>query len=308
MHTGASVWPARWNNEYVRMLVGCIVAVLNVSIIAQDWSFPDFSDDDEIKIVALELTSINLDVRRLFSARCLERFAALARRLPVVYVSGKWVNYMGIIMGVMFDWGYWYMTALCFRPCDYAQLWDSNTGWMYTMTAIALQNEHAGGPAANNCSFFTDHAMQRLYFDRANASAGAPLVARVRTGVFTGAYTIDEHDEYVWDTAGSALMNLMVVIPVAGYAVFFWLIAVHEKVHCFNARDVFAFVQQRKNRLGDGVVDGAERMHAVFHRLESEMAEFQRRVASRPAWARCFCCRSLATPAERPPTNRVVPE
>ena len=31
-------------------------------------------------------------------------------------------------MGAGFDWAYWFMTALCFRPCDYAQLWDSETG------------------------------------------------------------------------------------------------------------------------------------------------------------------------------------
>jgi hypothetical protein len=58
---------------------------------------------------------------------CLSGFPA------VVYISAKWFNYFGIMLGVSFDWAYWFMTALCFRPCDYAQLWDSKTGFIYTM-------------------------------------------------------------------------------------------------------------------------------------------------------------------------------
>ena len=41
---------------------------------------------------------------------------------------------MGIFMGIGFDWGYWFMTTLPFRPCDYAQLWDSETGKIYSLT------------------------------------------------------------------------------------------------------------------------------------------------------------------------------
>jgi len=44
------------------------------------------------------------------------------RRYLGIYISAKWFNYFGILMGVAFDWAYWFMTALCFRPCDYAQV------------------------------------------------------------------------------------------------------------------------------------------------------------------------------------------
>ena len=40
----------------------------------------------------------------------------------------QWLSYFSILFGLLFDWAYWFMTALCFRPCDYAQLWDSETG------------------------------------------------------------------------------------------------------------------------------------------------------------------------------------
>ena len=64
------------------------------------------------------------------------------------------------MMGVGFDWAYWFMTALCFRPCDYAQLWDSETGLIYSMTDRGLQERFAGHQSAKNCSWFTDNGVQ----------------------------------------------------------------------------------------------------------------------------------------------------
>ena len=32
------------------------------------------------------------------------------------YISGKWFNYMSIFIAISFDWSYWFMTALVFRP------------------------------------------------------------------------------------------------------------------------------------------------------------------------------------------------
>ena len=43
------------------------------------------------------------------------------------------------MMGVSFDWAYWFMTALCFRPCDYALLWDPDSGLMYALAEPDLQ-------------------------------------------------------------------------------------------------------------------------------------------------------------------------
>ena len=34
---------------------------------------------------------------------------------PPLYISGKWFNYFGLMIGVGFDWAYWFMTALPFR-------------------------------------------------------------------------------------------------------------------------------------------------------------------------------------------------
>jgi len=37
-------WSAEWNNEYMRMLAGSLVAAANLAVVAQDWDFPNFSD------------------------------------------------------------------------------------------------------------------------------------------------------------------------------------------------------------------------------------------------------------------------
>ena len=62
------------------------------------------------------------------------RHAPPARRTA----AGRF-NYFGIMMGVAFDWAYWFLTALCFRPCDYAQLWETETGFIYSITDRAFQ-------------------------------------------------------------------------------------------------------------------------------------------------------------------------
>ncbi|KAH8048180.1 hypothetical protein JL720_15893 [Aureococcus anophagefferens] len=206
-------WSAEANDEFARHFVGCCVAALNILIVMQDWDFPDFSGG-EIKISALDIESLKF-----------EHCCAWVRRLvPPIYVSGKWVNYMGILMGLAFDWGYWFMTSLPFRPCDYAQFGDSDSGSIYTLTQPKkLQEEHAGAAAALNCAWFTDSPVQQLY-DRPYATVNAssydddawtrtsptPHVVLVETGSFTGAYTIDEEDNYVYVARGAWLMWLMV--------------------------------------------------------------------------------------------------
>lgn len=41
---------------------------------------------------------------------------------------------------------------------------------------------------------------------------------RVGTGSFTGAYTINEVDEFVWSGNGAVTMWLMCIPPLAGWA------------------------------------------------------------------------------------------
>ena len=127
---------------------------------SKDWDFPDLSDGEGVKIVAVDFSAIKCyvpaGVVNLFF-RCAPDSCA---GVLGFYVSAKWFNYFGIMLGVGFDWAYWFMTALCFRPCDYAQLWDSETGLIYSMTDRGLQERFAGHQSAKNCSWFTDNGVQ----------------------------------------------------------------------------------------------------------------------------------------------------
>ncbi|KAJ1450943.1 hypothetical protein M885DRAFT_530981 [Pelagophyceae sp. CCMP2097] len=215
-------WATAVNTEKLRMLVGCVVALLNICIVMQDWDFPDFSGAD-VKIAAFD-----------FSALRLPRFCAL----PAIYISGKWCSYLNVILGVAFDWGYWYLTARLFRPCDYALLWDPGNERMYSLTkAVALEDKYHGGDEAKDCSWFTDNALLALADAsgaRENATRSAHAgVVRLETGVFTGIYVVDEND-VGRISSGARQMNSMCLIPAAGLALFAWILYTHEKVHCFN--------------------------------------------------------------------------
>ena len=169
------------------------------------------------------------------------------------------------------------MTALVFRPCDYALLWDSASGAMYMLTAPeALQEAHAGAASAIDCPFFTDHANYTGRYDR------LPNVVKLESGVFSGAYTFDEADETVcvgrggvvrsvvrrrpivgrdrrvrslrrvgarvgdecglpmarYVENGAWLLHAMCLIPLSAWAAVLWLTLTHERVHCLNAHRV----------------------------------------------------------------------
>ena len=68
---GTSIWSAESNDEFTRMAAAAIVAFLNLVMVFQDWEFPDFSEDDSIKIVAVDFSAIRIDflARKLGSLR-----------------------------------------------------------------------------------------------------------------------------------------------------------------------------------------------------------------------------------------------
>lgn len=229
-------WTKEWNTEYMRMLAASLVAFLNLAIVAQDWDFPDFSGEG-VKIVAVDFSSFKFQIPKRV-ATALTWFPNISKYL-VLYISAKWFNYFGIMLGVAFDWAYWFMTALVFRPCDYAQLWDSDTGYIYTMTDRGLADKYAGAASAKNCSWFTDNGVQDFYYNRTNKEQ--PYIVRVDTGVFTGAYTMDEKDEFVFSGTPAIKMWLMCIPPLFGWVVVAWLIFTHERVHCLNYHKVTAW-------------------------------------------------------------------
>ena len=187
----------------------------------QDWDFPDLNGED-VKIAATDLSELQIDWTWLRKQGPWHDW--LFDRLTF-YISGKHFNYFCIFMAIGFDWSYWFMTALVFRPCDYAQFWDSETGYIFTMDDRHLSKEHAGAAAAVNCPWFTDNKLQNGW--RKNGTD--PYVVRVATGTFSGVYTTDENDEMVF--GGKAIwLWLLCLPPILSYIQFFWLVGTHNKL------------------------------------------------------------------------------
>jgi hypothetical protein len=166
---------------------GSLVAFGNLCIVAQDWEFPDFSESQNVSIMAVEFSSFTITVPTWLRLGLQARLFRCANwTVPVgLYISGKWFSYFGIVFGLAFDWAYWFMTALCFRTCDYGQFWESSTGRIFAMTDFALQQEHAGAAAAKDCPWFTDNPMIENWYHR--NSTEDVYVVLVETGSFTGA-------------------------------------------------------------------------------------------------------------------------
>ncbi|KAH8049388.1 BT1-like protein [Aureococcus anophagefferens] len=115
-----------------------------------------------------------------------------------------------------------------------------------------------------------------------------PHVVLVETGSFTGAYTIDEEDNYVYVARGAWLMWLMCAIPVGAWVVFWWLVFTHEKVHCLNYRDVAHYLDKHRERIAnDDDSDGRQEKRRAY-------------VASISAAARAPCCRCRCLRRDEP--------
>ena len=126
-----------WNHTRIRHQIILPTNLLSLLVVVQDWDFPDFSGDG-IKIVAVDFSSFVVRLPECVLRCNLPHIRELFNYFTL-YVSAKWFNYFGIMMGVAFDWAYWFLTALCFRPCDYAQLWETETGFIYSITDRAFQ-------------------------------------------------------------------------------------------------------------------------------------------------------------------------
>jgi hypothetical protein len=235
-------WSREWNTEHMRMFAGALAAACNLCIVAQDWDFPDFSDGESVKIVGTDFSSIKLYLPATlvhFCSKCTPRCTGLIG----IYISAKWFSFAGIMLGASFDWAYWFMTALAFRPCDYAQLWDSTTGLIYSISDVALQEKYAGHQSAKNCSWFTDNPVLTFWSNRTDPATD-PLLIRIDTGIFTGAYTIDEDENYVFNGDGPAGMWWFCALPMVGWCAVAYLIVSHDHVTWFNYDAVLAWFNE----------------------------------------------------------------
>ena len=102
-----------------------------------------------------------------------------------------------------------------------------------------------------------------------------PSVVRIDCGSFTGTYTINEDDNYVWFKDYAWVMNLMCAIPIFGIVMLVWLIANHEHVTCFNRKKVRDWAASAQRRGSN--VDLAARAEAQAETTDSRCGG-------------CLCC------------------
>ena len=180
------------------------------------------------------------------------------------------------------------MTALPFRPCDYGMLWDKSNNLMYMLAKPQrLVDKHVGGPSAKDCPWFTDNPLLKYARQPWNQTqyeldtgktwtyGQDPSVVRIDCGSFTGTYTINEDDNYVWFKDYALVMNLMCAIPIFGIVMLVWLIANHEHVTCFNRKKVRDWAASAQRRGSN--VDLAARAEAQADTTDSRCGG-------------CLCC------------------
>ena len=148
-------------------------------------------------------------------------------------------------------------------------------------------DKHVGGPSAKDCPWFTDNPLLKYARQPWNQTqyeldtgkswtyGQDPSVVRIDCGSFTGTYTINEDDNYVWFKDYAWVMNLMCAIPIFGIVMLVWLIANHEHVTCFNRKKVRDWAASAQRRGSN--VDLAARAEAQADTTDSRCGG-------------CLCC------------------
>ena len=146
---------------------------------------------------------------------------------------------------------------------------------------------YVGGPSAKDCPWFTDNPLLKYARQPWNQTqyeldtgktwtyGQDPSVVRIDCGSFTGTYTINEDDNYVWFKDYAWVMNLMCAIPIFGIVMLVWLIANHEHVTCFNRKKVRDWAASAQRRGSN--VDLAARAEAQAETTDSRCGG-------------CLCC------------------
>ena len=168
------------------------------------------------------------------------------------------------------------------------KLWDKSNNLMYMLAKPQrLVDKHVGGPSAKDCSWFTDNPLLKYARQPWNQTqyeldtgktwtyGQDPSVVRIDCGSFTGTYTINEDDNYVWFKDYAWVMNLMCAIPIFGIVMLVWLIANHEHVTCFNRKKVRDWAASAQRRGSN--VDLAARAEAQADTTDSRCGG-------------CLCC------------------
>ena len=91
-------------------------------------------------------------------------------------------------------------------------------------------------------------------------------VLRIGTGVFTGIYTLDENNNFVFETPGAKTLWFLCALPVFSWAVLIYLLCSHEKIHCLNFRAILHHFETHHEESG---ISGDFQSHEALADLRS---------------------------------------
>jgi len=108
-------------SELGRGFLASFILVLDFSIVMQDWDFPMFSSNLDIKLPGINTAHIHFNIPDCFR-----------KEHWVVHISGKWFNYGILLIVMLLDLNMW-KNQIFYKPFDYGQYVGPN-GKVYTVT------------------------------------------------------------------------------------------------------------------------------------------------------------------------------
>ncbi|XP_013407457.1 transmembrane protein 117 isoform X1 [Lingula anatina] len=109
-------------NEVSRSFLASFILVMDLLIVMQDWDFPHFINNFDIKLPGLNTAHIKFEI-----PKCLNEL----KESWTVHITGKWFNYGILFIVMLLDLNMW-KNQIFYLPADYGQYTDPS-GHVYTV-------------------------------------------------------------------------------------------------------------------------------------------------------------------------------
>ncbi|KAL9955543.1 hypothetical protein ACROYT_G036881 [Oculina patagonica] len=165
-------------NELSRAFLASFILVMDLLIVMQDWEFPNFQGNLDIKLPGVDTASFYFSL-----PRCLKK------ENWQVHITGKWFNYGIIMLVIILDLNMW-KNQIFYSPFIFGQ-YTSPEGYIYsvldtnfidTANETTLSYEWRSqniNPATNESFASTDARMNSKYLDFALALKGIAFIPSI---------------------------------------------------------------------------------------------------------------------------------
>lgn len=165
-------------NELSRAFLASFILVMDLLIVMQDWEFPHFQGNMDIKLPGVDTASFYFRLPRF-----------LKKENWHVHITGKWFNYGIIMLVIILDLNMW-KNQIFYSPFLFGQYTDPGS-YIYTVTdtkfletanettlSYAWRSQNIN-PATNQSFATTDPRMNSKYLDFALAVKGIAFIPSI---------------------------------------------------------------------------------------------------------------------------------